>query len=128
MLILFFLIAFGSQLQAQNDPNFTITWEGCELMTDKSSYFVSFNIYYVPGPGQVYPNLQTFDEGHNQSHPVSISFWDCDQSPGKEYYVIYVSVVLKDEDGIPYCSGTEFFGPMQCSELYEGNTYNVIMD
>lgn len=127
LLIVAFAFSICMTTKAQ-DPQFTITWEGCELSTDKSYYEVSYNIYYVPGPGQVYPTTQIVNVGHNLSLTVPITTWDCDQSIEKKYYVIYAAVVLRSEDGTPYCSGVELFGPMTCSELYEGNSYNVVME
>ncbi len=116
--------------QAQTDPHFTITWDSCTLSTEHSTYEINYSIIQVPGSTPVtIPAVVTVTRPEDiYSLPVEIYYWSCDQSTEKYYYYIYITVEKKDYYGITYCSGQLTVGPLRCSELYEGNTYNVIMN
>ncbi len=125
LLIVAFAFSIGITTKAQD---FTITWEGCTLTSESSYYEVTYNVIQVPGFTPLYNPSLTVNTGHAQNKEVDLSPWDCDESTEKFYYYIYASVVLKDGSGQIYCSGTDFFGPLECEKLFEGNYYNVVME
>jgi hypothetical protein len=108
--------------------DFYITWEGCTLTSESSSYEVTYNVLQYPGFTPIINPTPTANTGHSQIKGVDLNPWNCNESTEKFYYYIYASVVLKDGSGQTYCSGTDFFGPLECEELFEGNYYNVVME
>jgi hypothetical protein len=116
---------------AQTDPNFTIDYSGCELSSTLYTTAITYVIVEIPNGGTasvvVGPNSNTISYP-NFGWPVTVTAWDCDQNTDKFQYMIIIQVDRLDENGNVICSGELRTSTMPCDELYNGNTYTVILN
>jgi hypothetical protein len=116
---------------AQTDPNFLIEYSGCELSSTLYTTAITYVIVEIPDSGTssvvVGPNSNTISYP-NFGWEEIVDEWGCDQSTDKIQYMIIIQVDRLDENGIVVCSGELRTDTMPCDELYNGNTYTVILN
>ena len=129
-LFLMFSLTLGmnTALAQQNNPKFTIKWDGCDLGTTQYKHFVTYTIYDVINSSIAYGPFSSTISYPDYNWPVEIDNWDCDQSSELNRFILIIHVDYLNENDEIVCSGNLRTNAFPCGELYNENIYTVTLN